>query len=67
MKEVHLVKMVQVEDDQEPFYPKKHSKEESNGRREQVTPLTLEKIMRSFNEWFIKVKEEENQINVVIL
>jgi hypothetical protein len=50
--------MVWVEDTQDPFYPEEDAKAESYGRREQVTPLTLAKTMRSFNERLIKVQEE---------
>ena len=40
-KEVHSVEMVWVEDAQDPFYLEEDVKAESDGRREQVTPLTL--------------------------
>jgi hypothetical protein len=52
---------------QGPFYPKEEVEVESDGRREQVTPMTLEETMRSFNERMIKAQEEHNQINASIL
>lgn len=59
--------MVWLEDVHDPFYQEEDAKVKSYGRREQVTPLTLEKTMRSFNEGLIKDQGEENKINVASL
>ena len=56
-----------VEEVHDPFYLKEDVKVESDGRMEQVTPLTLTKTMRSFNETLIKAQEENNEINLSIL
>lgn len=39
---------------------------ESGSRREEVTPLTFDETMQSFNERLIKAREDYNKINAAI-
>lgn len=48
-------KMVIMEDFQDPFLKEASTSTESDGRREQVTPLNFAKTMRRFNKRLMKV------------
>ena len=59
--------MVKMNDTQDNFGQKDSVMVEFDGRREQVTPLTFAKTMRSFNERIMKAQEDHNRINASIL
>lgn len=56
-----------MEDAQDPSYMEEDVESQSDGRREQVNPQTLEESMCNFNDMLVKVQEEHNQINITIL
>ena len=61
--------MENFNDSQDPYEHIKEGNAEtkSNGRRKQITPPYLVETMEISNEIFIKVEEENNQINASIL
>lgn len=50
--------MWQIEESHDPFYLEEGIEVGSDGRRDKITPLTLEEIIRIFNERLIKAQEE---------
>lgn len=59
--------MVRMNDSQDPFEQDDCVAVESNGRREQITPLTFVEIMTSFNERMMKYYKYHNHINATII